>query len=142
MRAMLARLIYASKARGFNAADLADILRVSRSDNRRDGITGALGLLDGVYVQYLEGDEHVVEALYARIAVDQRHRVPAVLDRTFIAVRAFPEWSMALLHWDERIRALARRHGVGDAQTLYELAPQQAAPFFRALAATPNWMAL
>ncbi len=142
MRAMLARLIYASKARGFHSADLADILQVSRTDNPAAGITGALALLDGVYMQYLEGDEQAVEALYARIAIDTRHREPVVLDRTFIAVRAFPEWSMALLRWDERIRGLAQRHGLEAPGTLYDLAPMQAAAFFRALAATPNWMAL
>jgi hypothetical protein len=139
---MLARLIYASKAIGLRAADLADILEVSRVDNPKAGITGALGLLDGVYLQYLEGDDAALEALYARIQIDLRHRDPVVLDRTFIAVRAFPEWSMALLHWDERIRAVARRHGLDPSQSPYDIAPAAVAPFFRALAATPNWVAL
>jgi hypothetical protein len=139
---MLARLIYASKANAFRAADLADILEVSRTDNPKAGITGALGLLDGVYLQYLEGDDAALEALYAKIQVDRRHREPVVLERTFIAVRAFPEWSMALLRWDERIRAVAQRHGLGPSQSPYDIAPNVVAPFFRALAATPNWMAL
>jgi hypothetical protein len=139
---MLARLIYASKAAAFRAADLADILEVSRTDNQKAGITGALGLLDGVYLQYLEGDDAALEALYAKIQVDLRHQAPVVLDRTFIAVRAFPGWSMAMLRWDERIRAVAHRHGLGPSKSPYDIAPAGVAPFFRALAATPNWVAL
>ena len=140
---MLKRLIYGSRAVDANSTNLRAILTASRTGNPKAGITGALCLLDGVYMQYLEGDERVVEALYARIEIDPRHRAPVVLDRTFIAVREFPEWSMALLAWDERIKAIMGLHGLRPPGTTpRDIAPDQAAAFFRALAATPNWVSL
>jgi len=139
---MLARLVYASKARGFRRADLNDILQVSRPCNERAGITGALCVLDGVYMQYLEGQEAEVEALYRRIEVDPRHEEVTVLDRTFIATRVFPDWAMALLSSDERIKAAMERHGLTKGQSLHEIDPASAAALFRALAQTPNWLTL
>jgi len=139
---MLARLVYVSKARGFRRAELNDILQVSRPHNERAGITGALCVLDGVYMQYLEGQEAAVEALYQRIEVDPRHREVTLLDRTFIAARAFPEWAMALLSSDERIKAAMERHGLAKGQSLHEIDPPSAAALFRALAQTPNWLTL
>jgi len=139
---MLARLVYVSKARGFRRAELNDILQVSRPRNERAGITGALCVLDGVYMQYLEGQDAVVEALYQRIEVDPRHQEVTVLDRTFIAARVFPDWAMALLSSDERIKAAMERHGLAKGQSLHEIDPASAAALFRAMAQTPNWLTL
>ncbi|MEZ2298480.1 BLUF domain-containing protein [Variovorax sp. RCC_210] len=140
---MLKRLIYGSQAIEANSTNLREILTVSRTRNPEAGITGALCLLDAVYLQYLEGDELAVEALYARIEADARHRAPVVLDRTFIAVRQFPEWSMALVKRDERIRALMGFHGLQlPSITDGDIAHRHAAAFFRALATTPNWVPL
>lgn len=139
---MLARLIYVSRSSGPRATDLAHILRTSRTNNARGGLTGALCLLDGVYMQYLEGEERAVEALFAVIERDPRHAQPRVLDRSFIAARAFSGWSMALLVWDERIKAVLRPGSPQAALDLYATPACQAASTFRALARTPNWMAL
>ncbi|RTD84282.1 BLUF domain-containing protein [Variovorax atrisoli] len=139
---MLARLVYVSKARGFRRAELNDILQVSRARNERVGITGALCVLDGVYMQYLEGQDAAVEALYKRIEVDPRHQDVTVLDRTFIAARVFSDWAMALLSSDERIKAAMERHGLAKGQSLHEIDPACAAALFRALAQTPNWLTL
>lgn len=139
---MLTRLIYTSKARRFSSTDIAGILAVSRSWNATVGITGALCLLDGVYMQYLEGEQADVEDLYGKIKVDERHHDPVVLERGEADVRVFPDWTMALLVWDERIKAIVRRHGVGPSESLYDIAPAEAVPFFLSLARTPNWVAL
>ncbi|MDH6165506.1 hypothetical protein M2282_000634 [Variovorax boronicumulans] len=140
---MLKRLIYGSQAVEANPTNLRAILAASRTGNPKAGVTGALCLFEGVYMQYLEGDEGAVETLYARIETDARHRTPVVLDRTFIAVRQFPEWSMALLAPDDRIKAIMGLHGLRlPGTTTRDIAPDHAAAFFRALAATPNWMPL
>jgi hypothetical protein len=41
-RLALTQMVYASKPFGFNVAALDDILTVSRFNNARDGITGAI----------------------------------------------------------------------------------------------------
>jgi hypothetical protein len=93
-------------------------------------------------MQYLEGHEADIARLYAAIECDSRHVAPVVLDRSFLAVRTFPDWSMALLRWDERIKAVF--HGVlpGQPLNLYRLPADGAASVFRALARTPNWAPL
>lgn len=139
---MLARLIYASRAPSLRAGDVADILKTSRRNNPACGITGALCYLDGAYMQYLEGDEVDIAKLYAVIERDSRHVAPVVLDRSFLALRTFPDWSMALLRWDERIKAVF--HAVSPVQPLdlYRIPADGAASVFRALARTSNWVPL
>jgi hypothetical protein len=139
---MLARLIYTSMVPSLRAGDVADILRASRTNNAATGVTGALCHLDGAYMQYLEGDDLVLDKLYAVIERDARHASPRVLDRSFLAVRTFPDWSMALLRWDERIKAVFYAFSSPQPLALYRTPAQQAAPMFRALARTPNWATL
>jgi len=50
------RLIYVSKALQRLPLDLKEILAVSMTNNAQKGITGALCVLNGVYLQYLEGE--------------------------------------------------------------------------------------
>jgi hypothetical protein len=126
---MLVRLIYASRAPSPHPSDLSSILHTSRTRNPRFGITGALCFLDGAYMQYLEGEEREVRALYAAIERDRRHQSP----------RFFPAWSMALLKWDKRLETLFHGLVTGQVLDLYETPGADAAAIFRALARTPNW---
>ncbi|WP_234196495.1 BLUF domain-containing protein [Pseudacidovorax sp. NFM-22] len=139
---MIYRLIYASRAQVFRSEDVAGILRQSRENNPAAGVTGALCLLDGVYMQYLEGSQAAVEHLYGRILDDERHRQLRLLDRGPTPARVFPHWSMALLDWDERIRAVFLRHGMPLPLDLYATPSDQAAELFGALARTPSWVPL
>ncbi|WP_422098944.1 BLUF domain-containing protein [Variovorax sp.] len=138
---MLVRLIYTSRAPSPHPNDLSNILHTSRTMNPRFGITGALCFLDGAYMQYLEGEEPEVRALYAAIERDERHQSPRLLELTRIQVRFFPAWSMALLKWDERLETIFQGFATGQALDLYETPEQEAAVIFRALARTPNWRA-
>ncbi|HEX8302578.1 BLUF domain-containing protein [Sphingomonas sp.] len=89
------QLVYVSSANRREAPDPASILAVSRGNNRRDGITGML-YSDGTrFLQVLEGPDERVEAAYARIQADPRHRAIVILSRRAIDAREFGEWEMA-----------------------------------------------
>jgi hypothetical protein len=136
---MLSRLIYASHACSAEPDDLPAILDFSRAHNLGLGITGALCLLDQTYMEYLEGEEADVEALYEKIRHDRRHRNPTVLDRRRIAQRAFPQWSLALMEWDDRTKAIFRSFSPGQNLDLYASDPSTAAPLVRALTKPEDW---
>lgn len=97
----LVQLIYVSRAtfeldsrqRGIEPA-VAQILRRSRVNNRRDGLTGVLCFGDGCFFQCLEGEAEMVDALYARIQHDDRHCEVKQVLRKPIAHVSFSDWSM------------------------------------------------
>ena len=88
------QLIYTSQPFGFDDAVLAGILVASRRNNPRADITGCLICRHDVYLQLLEGPEAAVEALYARIALDDRHLAIERLVAGPVDARMFPEWAM------------------------------------------------
>jgi len=95
---MLIQLIYASRsARVLGPADIKDILGASQRNNTRAGITGALCLNNGIFLQLLEGDRTAVNSLYHRLLKDGRHRDTAILDLSEIPHRRFTGWSMGLI---------------------------------------------
>jgi hypothetical protein len=89
------QLVYISSStnRGVDVTDT--ILATSRRNNARDGLTGLL-YADGTrFLQVLEGEPGKVEAAFARIAPDARHRGVVVLSRRTIDAREFGAWEMA-----------------------------------------------
>ncbi len=91
----LTQLIYASKPFGFESGVLDDILTVSRFNNARDGITGALICRADLYMQLIEGPEAAIAATYKRIAADaDRHVEVQPLVSRAIEERMFPKWAM------------------------------------------------
>ena len=115
-------LLYRSRARpGLLAGDLNAIIETAESRNRAIDVTGILlyGQLaivagaPGEFVQWLEGPEDAVEALYADIRTDARHFDPDVIARGPVADiaagsgcrvsggRLFPAWSMRLVRLSE-----------------------------------------
>ena len=95
---MLIRLIYASRSAGMLAPlNVRDIVRSSQRNNAPLGVTGALMLSDGIFLQCLEGDHLVVNTLYHRILLDKRHRDPAILAYREIEQRLFGGWAMGLV---------------------------------------------
>ena len=104
---MLIQLTYASRtSRLLGPADVKDILGASQRNNARAGITGALCLNHGIFLQQLEGDRTAVNALYHRLLKDSRHKDTAVLDFCEIPHRRFASWSMGLLGSVEANRQL------------------------------------
>jgi hypothetical protein len=90
-------LTYASSAtRQYSDAELAEILRVSRANNAKLGVTGLLLYHDGNVIQVLEGEEQKVRQIYAKILRDDRHAGCLLLLEEEIEERAFPDWHMGL----------------------------------------------
>ena len=136
---MLKRLVYASRATDAVGIDLTAILDQSRRANTDLDVTGVLCFLDGVYMQYLEGDEATVEELFGRIRSDPRHCDIAVLERRVVPRRMFPGWTMALLEWTDNTKAIFRSFSPGAHLDLYAADPSTAAPLLRALVRGPGW---
>jgi hypothetical protein len=91
---------------------LSQILKVSRRNNRRDGITGHL-VSDGTwFLQILEGDHEKVMAALVRIRFDPRHSDVVVISTRQIRTRSFPQWSMGGSLKTPAMRAIFRRHGL------------------------------
>lgn len=136
---MLIRLVYTSRSCDPFAQDLPAILDWSHSFNPKLNVTGVLCYLDGVYMQYLEGEESTVDALFKSIQADSRHQGVTQLERRAIPKRAFPGWSMALLDWNDNTRAIFRSFSPDTNFDLYAGDPSTAAPLLRALVRAPGW---
>lgn len=98
--------------------------------------------LDGTYLQYLEGETCAVSALYQKIEQDARHQGVKLLVQEPIAVRDYPEWSMALLTWNEDTKAIFRQFNPNSALDAYATDPARALLMLRAWSRTSNWMTL
>ena len=113
------RLVYASRA-NFSAgadnttvnADVARILMQSRRNNPANGLVGALYFADGCFFQCLEGPAEAVDALYARLHDDPRHRELKVLSRTVVERPSFSGWSMKFVPNASAVRSVMREHGL------------------------------
>jgi hypothetical protein len=105
----LARIIYTSRASArLGREDLQRILDGARTHNAEAGITGYLLYDDGHFIQAIEGEADAVDALLARISVDDRHGDVEVLAREAIEAREFADWAMGWFHVDQ-----VHRHDVG-----------------------------
>jgi hypothetical protein len=91
---MMRQLIYRSQPFGYDAAMLAGILAGARRNNPRDGITGALICRHDLYLQLIEGPQGAIDALYARILIDDRHSNVQLLLVDEVAERSFAAWAM------------------------------------------------
>jgi hypothetical protein len=73
---------------------LAGILAVSRRNNPRDDITGALICRNDLYLQLIEGPGDAIDVLYERIQADDRHFDVRLLLEEPMGGRLFPGWAM------------------------------------------------
>ncbi len=79
------------------ALDIDQIIKTSRRNNARVGVTGFL-MFDGEYfAQALEGTRSAVTHTYNRIAGDLRHVNMHLISCLDVNERLFPDWSMGLL---------------------------------------------
>ena len=85
---------FSSWTEPFQEEDLSTVLKQSRQNNNKTGITGVILYVRGNVIQVLEGEKEAINTLYERIERDQRHtNVIPVLNRP-IAQRLFAAWSM------------------------------------------------
>jgi hypothetical protein len=75
--------------------ELGRLFTEARSNNKKQGITGALLLSEDRFVQVLEGDEGAVRALFTHIERDARHDSVSVLESGTVPQRLFARWAMA-----------------------------------------------
>lgn len=88
------QLVYRSRPFGFDDAMLAGILASARRNNPLLDITGALICRHDLYLQLIEGPDAAIDALYARIAADDRHDEVQLLLVEDVSERMFPDWAM------------------------------------------------
>ena len=92
---MLAQLIYASEASApMRIGDIEGILKDARRKNRLLDLTGMLLFDRQFFLQVIEGDPQQLSDLYARLAMDRRHKRLKILHFDAISQRTFGEWSM------------------------------------------------
>jgi len=104
------RLVYFSRsAAQFDVHGVLRIVDTARTNNARSDITGALLFSHDHFLQVLEGDPVVVNALYRKIVLDERHTDPVLLDYRPIANRCFGKWSMAFCSQEQATREVLRQ---------------------------------
>lgn len=91
----LISLVYVSFAsQAMNDDELKGLLQECRTKNQAKDITGMLLYRGGFFIQALEGEAEVVNALYERIGQDARHRGVLKVTSEPIEKRSFSSWAM------------------------------------------------
>jgi len=96
MNLSLERVVYVSQSANPDPAlvSLAEILAAADRNNKRDGLTGALIVSGGQFLQFLEGARQDITRMMTKLEMDPRHRQMRVLSRAPIERRMFGEWTM------------------------------------------------
>lgn len=96
----LCRLLYRSDAALLGSPDEVEaqldlLIKQAKEANEAAGLTGALLLASGIFMQVLEGPGKTVESTFERICRDLRHRRVRLLELAAVESRSFGDWSMA-----------------------------------------------
>lgn len=118
------QLVYISeRCAGTDDAAINKIKLRAEPNNHRRNITGALLFTERYFLQYLEGEAAVVDALYASIGRDSRHTNVRLLMRKPIQQRDFARWSLGvkkLLDNEENQDLIAVLNMIGQASKVTE----------------------
>ena len=94
----LRQLIYISRAtRVLTDEEAEALVNRAASNNRKQGITGALLYLQGAFIQVLEGEADAISGLLDRLKRDTRHRDLRLLQDVEVQDRQFKNWSMGMV---------------------------------------------
>ena len=138
---MLVRLLYASRAADSVDADaLAAILRRSKENNARAGVTGVLCFCSNarIFLQVLEGGRAAVSAVYNRIAQDARHDDVVLLSYEEIGERSFSSWSMGQVNMSRLNPALVLKYSANTVLDPYSVSGKASLALFNELVATAS----
>ena len=103
----LVGMAYCSRPTHFSFEQVDEILQVSRRNNERDALTGALIYDNTTFLQWLEGGEDEIRQVFGRISRDPRHGEIKLMTVRKLEDRWFPDWSMtAAVTQDQTLRAL------------------------------------
>jgi len=138
---MLVRLMYASRsADSVDAEALSTILRKSKENNPRVGVTGVLCFCfnAGIFLQVLEGGRNAVSMLYNRISQDPRHREVVLLSYEEIGERSFSSWSMGQVNMGRLNPALLLKYSESATLDPYSVSGKASLALFNELVATAS----
>lgn len=85
------------------------ILETSRKNNQKQGITGVLCGSGKHFIQVLEGGEHELIRMYAKILDDARHRDCVLIGLMPIVQRMFDQWSMGYIQKSHEVIQLEQQ---------------------------------
>jgi len=123
----LVRLIYVSVMTDeCDTSALQRILEVSHAKNTERKITGILCYDPTFFLQCLEGPPSAVNALFADIVGDPRHRRVTLLEYTDIEEREFGTWSMAFVHASTIEKSTFEKYTHGVRFNPFELSSEEA----------------
>lgn len=138
---MLFQLTYASRTSTIlGPGDIKDILQSSSRNNVAVGVTGALCLANGIFLQQLEGDRQAINNLYHRILKDPRHKEPAILDFSPIVARQFGNWAMGLVASTQENRQLFLKYSTSADFDPYKMSPETLRAFFSEVIGNVRWL--
>jgi Sensors of blue-light using FAD len=128
------QIVYSSQAsESLTPDDLEALLSSSRAANDANDITGALVYVDGIFLQFLEGDKDVLADLVDRIEKDPRHSLFKVFFEAEATERTFGSWKMAYVDAKpEQVAIWAGLPGTTSIQAIVDSVdqnPQQLAKF-------------
>jgi Sensors of blue-light using FAD len=136
---MLVRLMYASRAAAaVDHDELLSILKQSKVNNAKNGITGALCMCteERVFVQVLEGSRAAVNAIYQRIVGDARHADVMLLQYEEIEERRFAGWAMGQVNMSRMNPALLLKYSEQARLDPYSVSGKATMALFEELVAT------
>lgn len=136
---MLVRLMYASRAvPAVDQEELLSILKKSKANNAKTGVTGALCLCSNerVFIQVLEGGREAVNALYRRLMGDARHTDVTLLSYEEIDERRFPGWAMGQVNMQRLNPALLLKYSEAARLDPYSVSGRATMALFDELVAT------
>lgn len=91
----LGQLIYRSVAAWpLSSSELHDLLDAARQRNERESLTGLLVYQHGRFVQWLEGPQESLQAVWRSVQRDPRHTDVERLYTPPLSQRLFPAWQM------------------------------------------------
>lgn len=136
---MLVRLMYASRAvPTVDHDELIAILRKSKANNPRHGVTGVLCYSAGIFLQVLEGGRGAVNHLYNRIAADPRHTQVELLSYEEIGERRFAGWAMGQVDMGRLNPALLLKYSESATLDPYAVSGAVSMALFQELMATAS----
>lgn len=96
------QLVYRSDAAAdTRSGEVFRIIETSARNNPAREITGFLVFAHDRFLQLVEGSSEALDVLLADLGADPRHENLRVLSRRAIERRAFPNWRMQRLSFDE-----------------------------------------
>lgn len=116
-------VIYHSVAtEGLSSEDIINLVKKAQAFNKTKGITGCLLYYENEFVQALEGEETVINALLVSIERDPRHSEMHVLYKNKCESRSYSNWNMAYDALDNSdIQKVESAMGIKDFQALHAL---------------------